>query len=1002
MPKRYHIDIRPIKPRVEQIAPYRSIETTPCLYCAQCTRYAACIFDSEHKNRFSFDKPIPDTFQCANCFRCVQECKGNIVTRVRNPRYDALGNDYWKPQIISSIWNQAETGKIPVSGAGYRGPFCGPGFDQMWTDMSEIVRPTRDGIHNREYISTVIELGRRPDKLVFDDNGALLNHRQDFVEISIPIFFNMPDNMVIGKTVRQAIAGAAGKLGTLSIVPYSDCQGIFKEQPKDHFIVKCDPAQQSFSFVEDAPVLELAYSDNIMEKVREIKEQIQGKIISIKVPLDEHAVSRVSMLTLNGAEIIHLEASPNGNGIGARSGDFVVDLIREVHGNLVGNSIRDRVTLLVSGGIAMAEHVAKIILCGVDGVGIDLALMATLECRLCKECNDEMECPAYLEQMPVDYGEQRIINLIGSWHSQLIEIMGAMGIREIRRLRGETGRAMFFKDLERENFAPIFGDRKTTAVPEEIISGDGDGDQDSIDTAIVYEPIGPVIVPSGENGITYCPSRYRNKLNKYTVIRTGDCISCGKCTEICTHGIHEKAGGRIRTSRVNLCPGIEKCRESGPTCQDVCSKGAIRIEPNPLWNTFGDPRWTADLIVSTWTQAEMGEPPANGLEYRTGASGGGFDRIDFLFPERTAQFHTGPDDVDLSLRLNRRSDDTITPPLEIGIPIYGGGMSFGSTSLTVLLARAKAYTAFNSLVCTGEGGFPDALIPYSNNVITQVATGLFGVREETIQRVRIIEFKYAQGAKPGLGGHLLGDKVTPAVAKMREAVAGSSLFSPFPFHSVYSVEDHKKHIDWIKAISPKAVISVKVSTPTDVDMVAVGSYYAGAHIIHIDGSYGGTGAAPDIAKKNIAMPIEYAIPKVHNFLTQEGVRGEITVIASGGIRSAYDIAKSIALGADGVVIATSEMMALECIRCGRCESGRGCPRGIATTDPELSNAFTVNWATQRLINLLHSYAVQLREILWRFGMKSVRELVGRSDLLTHLDYVQHTTEPVQDLVTERR
>ena len=165
-------------------------------------------------------------------------------------------------------------------------------------------------------------------------------------------------------------------------------------------------------------------------------------------------------------------------------------------------------------------------------------------------------------------------------------------------------------------------------------------------------------------------------------------------------------------------------------------------------------------------------------------------------------------------------------------------------------------------------------------MITQVATGLFGVREESIQRVKIVEFKYAQGAKPGLGGHLLGDKNTPAVAKMREAVPGVSLFSPFPFHSVYSIEDHKKHVDWILAMNPDALVSSKVSTPNDVDMVAVGSYYAGSHIVHIDGSYGGTGAAPDIAKKNIAMPIEYAIPKVHNFLAAEGIRDKVTLIAS--------------------------------------------------------------------------------------------------------------------------
>jgi glutamate synthase domain-containing protein 2 len=202
------------------------------------------------------------------------------------------------------------------------------------------------------------------------------------------------------------------------------------------------------------------------------------------------------------------------------------------------------------------------------------------------------------------------------------------------------------------------------------------------------------------------------------------------------------------------------------------------------------------------------------------------------------------------------------------------------------------------------------------------------------------------------------------------------------------VEDHKKHVDWIKHINPKALVSVKVSTPTDVDMVAVGSYYAGAHIIHIDGSYGGTGAAPDIAKKNIAMPIEYAIPKVHQFLMAEGVRDQMTLIASGGIRSAWDVAKAIALGADGVVIGTSELVALECIRCGNCESGRGCARGIATTDKELARTYDVAWATQRLVNLFHAYALQLQEILWRLGMRRVKDLVGRTDLMIHMDYTK--------------
>jgi glutamate synthase domain-containing protein 2 len=400
---------------------------------------------------------------------------------------------------------------------------------------------------------------------------------------------------------------------------------------------------------------------------------------------------------------------------------------------------------------------------------------------------------------------------------------------------------------------------------------------------------------------------------------------------------------------------------------------------NPTVDCMGDARWTADLILATWHMAETGHAPQN-IEHECGNSGGGFDRLRFEFP--AAPTKIDPQTVDTSLDLNHRGDGR--PQVHIDLPVYGGGMSFGSVSIHTILGKARAATAWNTFTCTGEGGYHDRLKPYDDHVITQVATGLFGVREDTIQRVRIVEFKYAQGAKPGLGGHLLGDKNTPAVARMREAVAGNALFSPFPFHSVYSVEDHKKHIDWIKQVNPRTLVSVKVSTPTDVDMVAVGSYYAGAHIIHLDGSYGGTGAAPDIAKKNIAMPIEYAIAKVHKFLKAEGIRDSVTLIVSGGARNAYDVMKAIALGADGVVVGTAEMVALGCVRCACCESGRGCPRGIASTDPELMQKMSLEWASQRLINLLHAWREQMVDILVRLGLPSVKALRGRSDLLYYL------------------
>ncbi len=471
-------------------------------------------------------------------------------------------------------------------------------------------------------------------------------------------------------------------------------------------------------------------------------------------------------------------------------------------------------------------------------------------------------------------------------------------------------------------------------------------------------------------------------MNRHRVQRADTCISCGLCESLCPYGVHRRVEGHARI----LPPDDRRC--IGPTCESNdfycvsrCPTHSLSIQRSDNFACLGDPRWSAETVIATWIQAETGMPIPLDHPGNKGLSGGGFDKLSFRLPEGGAKLE--PEEISTSIELNRRgSGERITLP----IPFYGGGMSFGSISVRTMMARAMAAQRWGTFICTGEGGYPEALVPFKDHIITQIATGLFGVREETIQRSRILEFKYAQGAKPGLGGHLLGDKNTPEVARMREAVPYTSLFSPFPFHSVYSVEDHKKHLDWAVSINPKALLSVKVSTPNDVEMVSVGSYYAGAHIVHLDGGYGGTGAAPEIAKKNIAMPIEYAIPKVHKFLEAEGIRDKVTLIASGGIRTAMDVAKAIALGADGVVIGTSELVALGCVRCGNCESGRGCPRGIASTDPELEMQNTSDWGAGRISNLYSSWRLQWCELLSRLEMSDISELRGRVDLLRHADY----------------
>ena len=989
MPAKYHVKPKPTPPRYFPVAKFSAIEADGCLGCVECVKRRSCVYDVYKQREFDPNQVVDTAdVMCISCMRCVQECKKNILFRTCNPQFVQMGDDYWKPDLIASIWKQSETGGIPVSGAGYRGPFAGPGFDQMWTDMSEIVRPTRDGIHGREYISTVIELGRRPDRLRFDEGGKLLTELEPYVEIPIPMVLDIPECGFLTESGRYAVAKAAGSVQSFAVVSYADAVGACSDQ-RDHLIVKFDPEKDDQAGLKGIKIVELAYSENVLETIESLRKTYPDLVLSIRLPLDADAVERAAKLAeAKGCGILHLQAKRNGRGFPGRSEDFITSLVKEVHYELLKQSLRDQVTVLLSGGIAMAEHTPKIIACGTDGVGIDTAMLVACGCRLCSDCDQRSDCPVGIDEIPVEWGEQRIVNLFASWQSQLIEVMGAMGIREVRRVRGELGRTLFFDDLERDNFAPIFGKRIRSfkeSTEKQWSQRIDEGSQVPTSTEGFDKANEPV---------SLCSSRYRNQFGKYRVVRTSACIACGKCAEVCAYGVHRKAGKRMLAPKSYLCRGSKVCKAVDKFCGDHCPVDALRVGPDPAWETFGDPRWTTDLLVSTWIQAETGLPPEQDLDYKGGASGGGFDRINIAFPDKPVERDFEPKDVDLSIPLNRTGDGR--PEVTIDFPIYGGGMSFGSISLATMVGRARAWSAFGSFTCTGEGGYPDVLTGYDDHVITQIATGLFGVREETIQRVKIVEFKYAQGAKPGLGGHLLGDKVTPAVARMRESVVGSSLFSPFPFHSVYSVEDHKKHVDWIKAINTKALVSVKVSTPTDVDMVAVGSYYAGAHIIHLDGSYGGTGAAPDIAKKNIAMPIEYAIPKVHSFLEAEGIRDKVTLIASGGIRTAWDVAKAIALGANGVVIGTAEMVALECIRCGVCESGRGCPRGIATTDEELSETFGVEWASQRLTNLFHSWSVQLQGILWRLGIRSVNELVGRSDLLRHLDYDNQPASGLED------
>jgi len=198
-------------------------------------------------------------------------------------------------------------------------------------------------------------------------------------------------------------------------------------------------------------MVELEYEEDVLSMVKEAKRISPGTIVSVRVPFGDNVEELAEELTYAGVEVIHLYADINGRAFSSGQG-FIKDMTLNVHRHLVDLKIRDEVTLIVSGGIAMAEHVAKSIICGADLTAIDLPLLIALECRYCKSRLDVLSCPVELKEVEPQWGAQRIINLIGAWRNQLLEVLGAMGLREVRRLRGEVGRAIFFEDIEKEIF----------------------------------------------------------------------------------------------------------------------------------------------------------------------------------------------------------------------------------------------------------------------------------------------------------------------------------------------------------------------------------------------------------------------------------------------------------------------------------------------------------------------------------------------------------------------
>ncbi|MFP4517210.1 MAG: glutamate synthase-related protein [Desulfovibrionales bacterium] len=458
-----------------------------------------------------------------------------------------------------------------------------------------------------------------------------------------------------------------------------------------------------------------------------------------------------------------------------------------------------------------------------------------------------------------------------------------------------------------------------------------------------------------------------------------------------TMGIHELSGyGRIFTS-IGLSRSLARLFD----CRDFPGSAAggldlARIE-NMAEQRLQIARGKQEFVFTS-------PPPRNrkaGKIIRAAALGGitaaemsrklaGIDRenpvairhlLDFAAADRS---EVDPSVVDLTVGTH-------------SLPVYIAAMSFGSQGENSFRAYALAAKLAGTLCMNGEGGeIPDMLGGFRGHRGQQIASGRFGVFVGLLNSADVIEIKIGQGAKPGEGGHLPGSKVSGLVARARRCTPGITLISPSNNHDIYSIEDLHQIITELKTANPKARISIKIPVTSGIGTIAVGIAKAGADIITVSGYEGGTGAAREHAKKHVGLPVEIGVVEAHKALIQAGLRTRVELWCDGGLRSGADMLKLVLLGADRLGIGTAALMAIGCISCERCHLDR-CPRGISTQIQSLEEAKgrgvkgykprETEAEARNLARLLAAYGEEMRIHLAALGLTTIREAVGRCDLL---------------------
>lgn len=463
------------------------------------------------------------------------------------------------------------------------------------------------------------------------------------------------------------------------------------------------------------------------------------------------------------------------------------------------------------------------------------------------------------------------------------------------------------------------------------------------------------------------------------------CITCKRCIKECSYDILEFSNGAVHAKH-----GCVSCQR----CVEMCLQDAIEIRHIPE-KMAPHGTYTERTRRAILSQANTGgvllsscgtDIPYNSIfdDLLLDAAQVTNPAIDPLRETVETKTYVGSRSGRLHLSPEDNLENNPSCGVIMDMPVMLGHVSLGAVSYNTQKALFIAARRLNILAGTGEGGLHKDFREFAPHLNSEVASGRFGVNPDFLKNTASVEIKIGQGAKPGHGGHLPGEKVSDLISETRMIPLGTDALSPYPHHDIYSIEDLEQLIATLKeAVNYEHPVGVKIAAVHNIAAIASGAVRAGADFITLDGFRGGTGSTPRIIRDHAGIPVETAVAVVDKRLTDEGLRNRVTLCAGGSIRSSADMIKTIALGADVVGVCTAALIAMGCRVCQSCHLGK-CSWGIATQKPDLVSRLDPEVGAARIVRLLSAWNEELKEILGAMGIDSVESLVGNRDRLRYI------------------